>query len=128
MAGKLLARRLFGNSKELMDYKNVPTTVFTPIEYGCVGDSEKYALNKTGDENLEVLHAFFWLYFLIKRYFFKVLHAYFEPLEFTLAERHDEKCYVKAIYEKSSPNRIVGLHFLGPNAGEVTQGFAAAMK
>lgn len=31
LAGKLLAGRLFGKEKELMNYKNVPTTVFTPI-------------------------------------------------------------------------------------------------
>lgn len=25
-------------------------------------------------------------------------------------------------------NRVIGFHILGPNAGEITQGFAAAMK
>lgn len=43
MAGKLLAARLFGNSNVLMDYKNIATTVFTPLEYGCVGYSEEEA-------------------------------------------------------------------------------------
>uniref|UniRef100_A0A8C3QCQ5 thioredoxin-disulfide reductase (NADPH) n=1 Tax=Geospiza parvula TaxID=87175 RepID=A0A8C3QCQ5_GEOPR len=43
-AGKLLAQRLFGQSSELMDYDNVPTTVFTPLEYGCVGLSEEAAV------------------------------------------------------------------------------------
>lgn len=33
-AGLSLSRRLFGGSKEAMDYKNICTTVFTPIEYG----------------------------------------------------------------------------------------------
>lgn len=33
-AGLSLSRRLFGGSKEPMDYKNICTTVFTPIEYG----------------------------------------------------------------------------------------------
>lgn len=42
-AGKLLALRLFGGGTEIMDYINVPTTVFTPIEYGCVGYSEEDA-------------------------------------------------------------------------------------
>ncbi len=32
-AGKMLARRLVGKSKRLMDYARVATTVFTPIEY-----------------------------------------------------------------------------------------------
>jgi hypothetical protein len=34
---RLLARRLYGGNKLLMDYKNVPTTVFTPLEYGACG-------------------------------------------------------------------------------------------
>jgi pyruvate/2-oxoglutarate dehydrogenase complex dihydrolipoamide dehydrogenase (E3) component len=46
MAGKLLANRLYGNSKQLMNYNNVATTVFTPIEYGCVGYTEEGAYEK----------------------------------------------------------------------------------
>jgi thioredoxin reductase (NADPH) len=42
-AGELLAKRLYGGATELMDYRNVPTTVFTPIEYGAVGYSEEDA-------------------------------------------------------------------------------------
>ena len=37
-----------------MDYYCVPTTVFTPIEYGAIGYSEEDALNKFGPENIEV--------------------------------------------------------------------------
>ena len=44
MAGKLLAHRLFGNGKTLMNYKYVPTTVFTPLEYGCCGYSQEEAI------------------------------------------------------------------------------------
>lgn len=40
MAGRLLARRLFNGSKLEMGYQYVPTTVFTPIEYGCCGYSQ----------------------------------------------------------------------------------------
>lgn len=36
-AGRLLARRLFGNGTVTMDYDNVATTIFTPLEYGAVG-------------------------------------------------------------------------------------------
>lgn len=39
-AGRLLAHRLFGGKTELMDYENIPTTVFTPIEYGTCGLTE----------------------------------------------------------------------------------------
>lgn len=48
LAGKLLANRLFNGDKTLMDYRNVPTTVFTPVEYGCVGYSHEDAIKKFG--------------------------------------------------------------------------------
>ncbi|KAK8809649.1 hypothetical protein WA158_000592 [Blastocystis sp. Blastoise] len=43
-AGKLLARRLYGNSTEQMDYNGVPMTVFTPLEYGNCGLTEEDAI------------------------------------------------------------------------------------
>jgi thioredoxin reductase (NADPH) len=43
-AGKLLAERLFGGKTAKMDYVNVPTTVFTPLEYGSCGLSEEDAV------------------------------------------------------------------------------------
>jgi len=42
-AGALLANRLFSGATDVMDYTNVPTTVFTPLEYGCCGYSEEDA-------------------------------------------------------------------------------------
>uniref|UniRef100_A0A673A106 thioredoxin-disulfide reductase (NADPH) n=1 Tax=Sphaeramia orbicularis TaxID=375764 RepID=A0A673A106_9TELE len=74
-AGKLLARRLAGQSTELMNYDNV-------------------------------------------------FHAFYKPLEFTVAERDANQCYLKVVCERGGDQRILGLHFTGPNAGEVTQGFA----
>lgn len=44
MAGKLLSARLFNNAKRMMSYKMVATTVFTPLEYGCIGYAEEEAL------------------------------------------------------------------------------------
>ncbi len=41
-AGLSLSRRLFSGSKEPMDYKNVCTTVFTPLEYGTGKESLKF--------------------------------------------------------------------------------------
>ncbi|NXE36516.1 TRXR2 reductase, partial [Ptilorrhoa leucosticta] len=109
-AGKLLAQRLFGQSSELMDYDNVPTTVFTPLEYGCVGLSEEAAVQCHGSDNIEVYHA------------------YYKPLEFTVAERDATQCYVKMVCLREREQRILGLHFIGPNAGEVIQGFALGIK
>ncbi len=36
------------------DYNNVPTTVFTPLEYGSIGLSEEAAIQKFGKDNIEV--------------------------------------------------------------------------
>ncbi|XP_061459351.1 thioredoxin reductase 2, mitochondrial isoform X2 [Rhineura floridana] len=109
-AGKLLARRLFGQCTDLMDYDNVPTTVFTPLEYGCVGLSEEEATGRFGPDHIEVYHAFY------------------KPLEFTVAERDAAKCYIKMVCSREKEQRILGLHFIGPNAGEVIQGFALGIR
>merc|ERR1712046_225749 len=53
-AGTLLARRLYKGATLAMDYDCVPTTVFTPLEYGCVGVSEELAGERYGEENIEV--------------------------------------------------------------------------
>lgn len=108
MSGKLLARRIFGNSTQQMDYRKIPTTVFTPLEFGTVGLSEEQAVETYGEDNVEVYHA------------------YYKPLEYTVAERHAEQCYIKAVCLRHGNNSVLGLHFLGPHAGEVIQGFAAA--
>ncbi|NXF43151.1 TRXR3 reductase, partial [Oceanites oceanicus] len=109
-AGKLLARRLYGGSSTKCDYVNVPTTVFTPLEYGSCGLAEERAIEEYGKQNLEVYHSLFW------------------PLEWTVPGRDNNTCYAKIICSKHDNNRVIGFHVLGPNAGEVTQGFAAAIK
>uniref|UniRef100_A0AAY5ELW3 Thioredoxin reductase 2, tandem duplicate 2 n=1 Tax=Electrophorus electricus TaxID=8005 RepID=A0AAY5ELW3_ELEEL len=109
-AGKLLARRLAGQSNQLMDYHSVPTTVFTPLEYGCVGLSEESAESRYGKDNIEVYHAFY------------------KPLEFTIAERDASHCYVKVVCDRAGVQRVLGLHFTGPSAGEVIQGFAVSVR
>uniref|UniRef100_A0A669EYS9 thioredoxin-disulfide reductase (NADPH) n=1 Tax=Oreochromis niloticus TaxID=8128 RepID=A0A669EYS9_ORENI len=58
----------------------------------------------------------------------KVYHSLFWPLEFTVPGRDNNKCYSKIICNKLDNDRVIGFHYLGPNAGEVTQGFGAAMK
>ncbi|KAA8593541.1 hypothetical protein FQN60_009657 [Etheostoma spectabile] len=109
-AGRLLAQRLYGGKTLKCDYINVPTTVFTPLEYGSCGLSEERAIELYGQENLEVFHSLFW------------------PLEFTVPGRDNNKCYAKIICNKLDNDRVIGFHYLGPNAGEVTQGFGVAMK
>lgn len=111
-AGALLANRLFRGHTEKMDYVNVPTTVFSPLEYGCVGYSEEDAQAKFGAENLACYHIGF------------------QPLEwqFNKYRPEDDMCYVKIICNKLDSLRVIGYHILAPNAGEITQGVAVAIK
>jgi len=110
LSGRLLARRLFAGSTQLMDYTDVATTVFTPLEYACVGMSEEMAIEKLGPENIEVFHG------------------YYKPTEFFIPQKSVRHCYLKAVAEVSGDQKILGLHYMGPVAGEVIQGFAAALK
>ncbi len=109
-AGKLLARRLYGGATRTMDYTNVPTTVFTPLEYGSCGLTEEEADALLGPDNVEVYSTFY------------------KPTEWTVAERPDNTCFLKIIVDLSRDEKVVGFHVLGIHAGEITQGVAIAIK
>ena len=112
-AGRLLANRLSGISNQMMNYRLVPTTVFTPLEYSCCGMSEEEATEEIGSCDPKDL---------------KVYQQYFKPLEWTVPHREDNACYAKVICDTNDDERIIGLHFLGPNAGEIMQAFALSMR
>lgn len=109
-AGRLLAARLFGGGREIMNYNKVATAVFTPLEYGAIGYSEEDAKEVIGEDNIEVYHATY------------------RPLEMFVAERMEDDCYVKLVVDKNRNELVVGFHILGPHAGEVTQGFGIAIR
>uniref|UniRef100_A0A671WIR3 Thioredoxin reductase 1, cytoplasmic n=1 Tax=Sparus aurata TaxID=8175 RepID=A0A671WIR3_SPAAU len=109
-AGTLLARRLYRGDSILCDYSNVPTVVLTPLEYAACGLSEEKANVTFGEASIEVYHSHYW------------------PLEWELPGRNKNSCYVKVICHIPDHERVVGLHVMGPNAGDIVQGFAAAMK
>jgi len=119
-AGKLLARRLVMGSGPAMDYSKVPTCVFTPMEYACVGMSEEAAIAQYGEESVEVYHL---------RY---------DTLENGVAHRSNvdgsdaqAPCYSKVVCVRATVDPrepVLGLHIFGPQAGDVIQGFAVAMK
>lgn len=111
-SGRLLVDRLYGGVTKLMDYKNVPTTVFTPIEFGTVGYNEDEAKESFPEENR-----------------LAVYHGYFTPLEWKCNhDRPATACYMKYICDTTNNDKILGMHVLGPNAGEMIQGFATAIK
>jgi len=49
-------------------------------------------------------------------------------LEWTVPHRPENTCYAKLICNKTENEKVIGFHLVGPNAGEITQGFAVAMK
>lgn len=58
-----------------------------------------------------------------------VYHSMFRPLDWEfLGKEREDTCYLKLICDKKANNRVIGLHFLGPNAGEVCQGFLVAVR
>mmetsp|Transcript_50715 Transcript_50715/g.80401 ORF Transcript_50715/g.80401 Transcript_50715/m.80401 type:complete len:484 (-) Transcript_50715:88-1539(-) len=109
-AGRLLVNRLFGGKTKLMDYVNICTTVFTPIEYGTVGYSEEEAIKVKGKDNI------------------KIYHALAKPLEWALNDhREGDYGFFKVITDKTQNEKVIGCHILGPNAGEVIQCLGVAI-
>jgi thioredoxin reductase (NADPH) len=119
--GEKLARRLFANSKDIFDKSLIPTTVFTPTEYGTVGFSEEGAIEKFGPDNVE---CYLYEWPSLER---AAVHR--EKPENRRADEGDveqgNNCFTKLVCVN---DKVVGFHFVGPNAGEVTQGFALAVK
>lgn len=110
-SGKLLADRLFSNSKQTVRFDGISTTVFTPLELSTVGMTEEEAKKKYGEEGIEVFHS------------------HYTPFEYIIPQNSDKEfCYVKAICLRDETQKVVGLHFVGPNAAEVMQGYAVAFR
>lgn len=120
LAGKLLARRLFGDSSHVaaasgedltICYKNIPTAVFTPLELGTVGLTEKEAQEMYGEDAIDSYISGF------------------TPLEWTITENHtDLSAYAKVVVNKQENERVLGMHIAAPNAGEIIQGYGLALK
>mmetsp|Transcript_78796 Transcript_78796/g.213344 ORF Transcript_78796/g.213344 Transcript_78796/m.213344 type:complete len:483 (+) Transcript_78796:68-1516(+) len=110
-AGRLLVSRLFGGSTKTMDYTDICTTVFTPLEYGTLGYNEEEAREKVKTV--------------------KVYHCTAMPLDWNTNHERSEagdSGYMKFIVDTSQNEKVIGVHILGPNAGEVIQGLGVAMK
>ena len=103
--GQIVARSLFCNDEKAMDYQNIATAVFCHPNIGTVGLSEHEAL----DAGLEV----------------DIYESVFRPLKHTLSGR-DEKSMIKMIVDRQS-DRVVGLHMVAADAGEIVQGLSVAI-
>ena len=103
--GQLVARRLFGGHDARMDYEYVPSAVFCHPSIATVGRTEA-EVKSTGGE-------------------YDVYLAKVRQLKHSLSDR-DELSLIKLIVDCES-QRVIGLHMVGPEAGELVQGFAVAM-
>jgi glutathione reductase (NADPH) len=102
----VLVDRLFGSGQRRLDYELIPTAVFTHPNVATVGLTEAEARARHGEV--------------------RVFRTDFKPLRHTLSGS-DERTLMKLVVDAAS-DRVVGLHMVGDDAGEVVQGFAVAMK
>lgn len=137
-------------------YVYIPTTVFTDPEYGCCGYSQEAAEDKFGKENIDCTVSRFGVLETATHFTEKLpprksncfdyflpsddatvatdaIHtAYAEDKGEDSRKRLEQPCLAKLIYLKSgavdSADVLVGFHYVGPNAGEITQGFSLALK
>lgn len=102
----VFAHTQFGDTPKAMDYAYIPTAVFCQPNIGTVGYTEE----ETKARGIDI----------------DVYLSDFKPMKHTLSGR-DERTLMKMIVDKSS-DRVIGLHMVGPDAGEICQGMAVAMK
>jgi len=102
----VLSDHLFGEGTKTMDYRNIPSAVFCQPPIGNVGLTEEAAR-----EECERI---------------RVYRTHFKPMKHTLSGR-DERTLMKLVVDDDS-DRVVGAHMVGPDAGEMMQGIAVALK
>jgi glutathione reductase (NADPH) len=104
--GIAFASTVFAGTPTRPDHAGVPTAVFSQPSVGCVGLTEAEARERCGEID--------------------VYRSSFRPMKHTLTGR-DETTMMKLIVERAT-DRVVGCHMIGPDAGEITQGLAIALK
>ncbi|MEN0107788.1 MAG: glutathione-disulfide reductase [Pseudomonas sp.] len=105
--GMAVARRLFKPEQyRPVDYQHIPTAVFSLPNIGTVGLTEEQAR----DAGHKVL----------------VFQSEFKPMKLTLTSSQ-ERTLMKLVVDADS-DKVLGCHMVGPDAGEIVQGLAVALK
>ncbi|MCY1435773.1 Glutathione reductase [compost metagenome] len=105
--GMAVARHLFRPEEyRPLDYKLIPTAVFSLPNIGTVGLTEEEA-RSAGHK-------------------VKVFESRFRPMKLTLTECQ-EKTLMKLVVDAET-DKVLGCHMVGPEAGEILQGIAVALK
>ena len=105
--GMAVVDHLFGDGRRPpLDYGAIPTAVFTHPNIGTVGMSEEHARKAVGDV--------------------RIFRAEFKALKHTLSDS-TERTLMKIVVDAAT-DRVLGMHMVGSDAGEVIQGFAVAVQ
>ncbi|MBN3968708.1 glutathione-disulfide reductase [Pseudomonas gregormendelii] len=105
--GMAVARRLFKPEQyRPVDYRHIPTAVFSQPNIGTVGLTEQQAI----EQGHKVM----------------VFESRFRPMKLTLTES-SEQTLMKLVVDAES-DRVLGCHMVGPDAGDIIQGLAIALK
>jgi glutathione reductase (NADPH) len=107
-AGRRLADRLYGGMEgRHLEYRLIPTVVFSHPTIGTVGMTEEEARTEYGDD-------------------VKVYTSGFTPMFYALGE--DKQRAAMKLITAGDDERVVGCHVIGDGADEMMQGFAVAMR
>ncbi|MEE4638069.1 MAG: glutathione-disulfide reductase [Wenzhouxiangella sp.] len=106
MEGHAFADTQFGGMDRPVEHADTPAAVFSQPPVGTVGLSEEQARA----EGRDVI----------------IYRSRFTPMKYTLPGRQ-EKGLMKLIVDADS-NRVLGCHVVGPDAPEMLQGFAVAVR
>ena len=104
--GHAFADSVFGNKPTRVDYACIPSAVFSHPPLAGVGMTEGYARNHLGSV--------------------RVYTSDFRPMKNVLAGRNERSLYKLVV--DASDDRIVGIHMIGPDAPEILQAAAIAVK
>ncbi len=104
--GQAFADTVFGNKPWRVDYHCIPSAVFSHPPLAGVGLTESQAKQKYGAV--------------------RVYSSDFRPMKNVLANRNERALY-KMVCEAET-DRILGLHMIGPDAPEILQAAAVAVK
>ena len=104
--GHAFADTVFGNNPRTIDYGSIPTAVFSNPPIAGVGLTEEEARAQLSDV--------------------KVYTSDFRAMKNVLAGRNERALY-KMIVDGAT-DKVVGLHLIGPDSGEILQAAAIAVK
>ncbi|PQM27556.1 glutathione-disulfide reductase [Sphingopyxis lindanitolerans] len=104
--GQAFADSVFGGKPTLVDYANVPSAVFSHPPIGAVGMTEAEARNRLGSV--------------------RIYTSDFRAMKNVLAGRNERALYKMVVNEAT--DQVVGLHMIGPDAPEILQAAAVAVK